>query len=370
MARFAVRKLALSHFRSHGALSIETGGASVVLYGRNGAGKTNILEAVSMLSPGSGLRRARIADMARAPARIGWKVKGEVESADGAHEVETVFSGDGARSVLVDGKPARQAALGRIVRVVWLVPAMDRLWVEGSEGRRRFLDRLAMNFDPGHARRCAAYERSLRERNRLLKERVRDPGWYQAVERQMAEAGARIETGRRSTVNRLEEAQARMETAFPMVGLSLADGDGREVLPEEDSLRSAFAEDRLVDMAAGRTRRGPHRTDLRAIHSAKGVAARQCSTGEQKALLLSLVLAGGRALAAEVGAPPILLLDEVAAHLDKSRRAELYGEIGSLSAQAWMTGTERGLFETFGGEVRTFEVVDLDGTSRVAEEAH
>lgn len=338
----------------------------IALYGPNGAGKTNILEAVSMLSPGRGLRRAGSDDLMRQPENLGWKVSAVLESLSEVHEISTWAEPDTGRQVEIDGKKAAQVALGQLARVVWLVPVMDRLWVEGAANRRRFLDRMVMSFHPSHADATLIYEKSMRERNRLLKDQVRDPAWYDALESQMAEAGGAISAHRVEVLERLRTAQEGAETAFPRADLSLVSAD--EYPPEQtaDALREAFKSGRNRDMAAGRTLTGPHRVDLHAIFAAKGVDAKFCSTGEQKALLISLILANARALAEDFGAPPILLLDEVTAHLDANRRAALYDEIHSLNAQAWMTGTGAELFTELGDRAMMIEVTDQDGLSTFA----
>jgi DNA replication and repair protein RecF len=356
--------LTLSHFRSHHVVRLTLDGRPVALFGPNGAGKTNVLEAVSLFSPGRGLRRASAADMARRPEGLGWKLTGVVRSPHQVHEFETWSEDSAARQVRIDGKPAAQTALARVARVLWLIPAMDRLWIEGAEGRRRFLDRMTLTFEPGHADVSLAYEKAMRERNRLLKDMVRDGAWYLALEAQMAEAGVVIDRNRRRALAQLAGAQQDAATSFPAADLELVHGD--EPLPETGAeLRAALAEGRNRDLAAGRTLIGPHRADLIGTYAAKGVAAKDCSTGEQKALLVSLILANARALAAEVGAAPLLLLDEVAAHLDPDRRAALYDEIVALGAQAWMTGTEKELFAAMGDRAQYFEISERDGTSAV-----
>lgn len=362
-------ELTLSHFRSHVRARLLLDGRSVAIWGPNGAGKTNILEAVSLLSPGRGLRRAPPEEIARRPEAVGWKVSAVLESLGQVHEVETFAEPGAARAVVIDGKPATQAALGRIARVLWLVPAMDRLWIEGAEGRRRFLDRMTLSFEPGHGESVLTYEKAMRERNRLLKEGVRDAGWYGALEAQMAEAGAMIQANRARALARLEVAQEGAETAFPAASLGIVGPEGEGEPDGEAELAAAFADGRGRDMAAGRTLAGPHRADLAAVYTAKGVPAAQCSTGEQKALLISLILANGRALAEDFGAPPILLLDEVAAHLDAGRRAALYDEIVALGAQAFMTGTGAELFEGLEGRAQAFEVSETGGVSTVTERA-
>ena len=247
--------------------------------------------------------------------------------------------------------------------MVWLIPAMDRLWIEGADGRRRFLDRIAMSFHPDHAQAVLTYEKAMRERNRLLKDMVRDDHWYIALERQMAEAGAEVTMIRDAALARLRAAQEGAETAFPAADLALVHPD-RDLPGSADALAHALAESRLADLRAGRTLVGPHRVDVEALYSDKGVPAAQCSTGEQKALLISLVLTNARALAEDTGSPPIILLDEVAAHLDAARRAALYDEICALGAQAWMTGTGPELFAELERRAQFVEVAETGGESR------
>ncbi len=360
----ALTDLTLSHFRSHKLARIGVDERPVAIHGRNGAGKTNILEAVSMFSPGRGLRRSSAQDMTRRPEALGWKLTGVFQSQGRACEVETWSENGAARQVRIDGKPASQLSLGKLARILWLVPSMDRLWIEGTEGRRRFLDRMALSFEPSHAAAALVYERAMRERNRLLKDQVRDEAWYLALEAQMAESGHEVHCNRLVALEHLAAAQDQVETAFPVAELDLIQTEG-EMPGTTAELREAFAESRFRDLAAGRTLVGPHRADLYGVYAAKGEPARDCSTGEQKALLISLILANARALAGQTGNPPILLLDEVAAHLDGERRSALYDEICALKTQSWMTGTGPELFDGLGARAQVLEVRETDGVSQV-----
>jgi DNA replication and repair protein RecF len=360
----AIETLALTYFRSHRAARLAFDGRPVAIVGPNGAGKTNILEAVSLLSPGRGLRRAATEDLARRPDTLGWKVTAAVQGLSAAHELETWAEPGEARQVRIDGKAATQASLGRVLRVLWLVPAMDRLWIEAAEGRRRFLDRLTLSFFPEHAEQTLTYEKAMRDRNRLIKDQVTDAHWYTALEAQMAESGEAITAHRRTAIARIAAA-ADPTSAFPSADLTLTGPDGTE---DPADLAVALAEGRRRDIAAGRALVGPHRADLRGRYSAKDVPADQCSTGEQKALLISLILANARALAQDLGRAPILLLDEVAAHLDATRRAALYDEICALGAQALMTGTEAELFATLGNRGQTLTVSDSATGSQITME--
>jgi len=358
----ALNNLTLSHFRSHKRVALTLDARPLALFGPNGAGKTNIIEAISLLSPGRGLRRAGADDLTRRPEALGWKITALLQSLHQTHEIETWAEAGSPRQLRIDGKSAPQVALGRIARILWLVPSMDRLWIEGADGRRRFLDRATLSFEPTHAEAVLTYEKAMRERNRLLKDMVRDAHWYTAIEATMAEASMAIQRNRLRAIDELTAAQAAAQTAFPTATLTLTSAE-----PIPDDLQTALADNRARDMAAGRTLIGPHRVDLDAVFACKDVPAKDCSTGEQKALLISLILANGRALTADFGAPPILLLDEVAAHLDADRRAALYDEICSLGAQAFMTGTGPELFAELGARAQYAEVTETDGQSVITQ---
>lgn len=337
----------------------------VAIHGANGAGKTNILEAISLLSPGRGIRRASAEDMTRRPEALGWKIKAQMTSQDRLHEVQTWSENGSARKVQIDEKSATQIALGRIARVIWLIPSMDRLWIEGAEGRRRFLDRMTLSFEPSHAEQVLAYEKAMRERNRLLKDQVRDAHWYKVLEMQMAESGAMIRQNRMETLAHIAAAQDQAETAFPTADLTLANAEVEDFPTTADDLAAMIADSRPRDLAAGRSLIGPHRDDVYGVFAAKGVPAKDSSTGEQKALLISLILANGRALKSMTGEPPLLLLDEVAAHLDAGRRAALYDEICALGSQAWMTGTGPELFVELGARAQHLQVSETDAGSKI-----
>lgn len=356
--------LKLSHFRSHQRTEAVFDGRPVVFLGANGAGKTNLIEAISLLSPGRGLRRAAPDDLIRQPQGIGWKITASIARGENLHEVETGALPGQPRSLRIDGKVAPQSALGRLASMLWLTPAMDRLWIEAAEGRRRFLDRMVLAFFPDHAEAALGYEKAMRQRNRLLRDHVSDGAWYGALEAQMAQTGAQLSVNRHTVIARLARA-SDPASAFPTADLTLL----CEAPTDEAALAHALAASRRADMAAGRSLLGPHRADLGAVWQAKGMSAAQCSTGEQKALLLSLVLANARALAADTGAPPLLLLDEVAAHLDAPRRAALFDELCALGAQAFLTGTEPALFAALGPRAAWFTLSDDGGYSRLAESA-
>jgi len=364
MTGLYLASLKLSHFRSHKVAELAVDARPVALFGPNGAGKTNILEAVSLMSAGRGLRRASAEEMTRRPEALGWKIRADLSALGRPHEIETWSEAHAARQLKIDGKPASQGKLAELTRVLWLVPSMDRLWIEGADGRRRFLDRMTMSFTPTHGEVVLAYEKAMRERNRLLKDQVRDAHWYRALEVQMAESGARITANRQDAVARLSEAQEAAQTVFPVAELALEEVEPLD-LTDAATFEAALAEGRVRDVAAGRTLIGPHRSDMKARYGEKDVPAKDCSTGEQKALLISLILANARALIADYGAAPIVLLDEVAAHLDPNRRAALYDEICDLGAQAWMTGTELNLFDALGARAQYVEVTEAQAVSHV-----
>jgi DNA replication and repair protein RecF len=332
----ALARLVLTDFRNHRDALLEPGPEMVVLTGENGAGKTNVLEAVSLLSPGRGLRGASLSEMARAGGGGGFAVAarlGDVEIGTGASP-----SAPERRQVRINGAPASATSLSEWLSVLWLTPAMDRLFQEGASGRRRFLDRLVLALEPGHAVHAARYEAAMRARNKLLAEEgPRDEAWLSALEARMAEHGAALAGARAGAVALLSERLAGApEGPFARAGLLLRGGD--------EDLQRELARGRTRDAAAGRTLAGPHRTDLAVTHLGKGQPAELCSTGEQKALLLSIVLAHADLVAERSGRRPVLLLDEVAAHLDRRRRAALFERLEAGGGQVWMTGTEASLF--------------------------
>lgn len=366
MPALFVERLVLTDFRCYRRLALAVDPRPVTLTGPNGAGKTNVLEGLSFLAPGRGLRRARLEDVARQGGPGGWGVAATVRTPAGAVEIGTAFRADGAgrRLVKLDGNAVSgPAALAETLHVSWLTPAMDRLFIDGTAGRRRFLDRLVAGFDNGHTARLAAYEHALRERSRLLREGGGDPAWLAALERTMSEEGVAVAASRRSVTARLNAALAIGVGSFPQADLAVRGEveawlDDAPALATEERFRARLAAERDRDAAVGGASCGPHRSDLAVRHVGKGAAAALCSTGEQKALLIAIVLAEARLHAAQRGRPPVLLLDEVAAHLDPERRAALYEEILGLGVQAWLTGTEPSLFAPLGEWAQHFRIVD------------
>ncbi len=350
--------LALTDFRSYGRAALNTHGRTVYLHGPNGAGKTNLLEAVSFLAPGRGLRGSSAAEVGRrlpgeAQGRP-WAVSVLVEDADGETRIGTGTEASGAarRIVRIAGEPAPPGRMGDHVRPIWLTPQQDRLFLEAAGDRRRFFDRLTFAAEPGHAEAATAYEKAMRERLRLLSDGPADPAWLAALEAQMGRWGALMACARARTLEALQaEIDSRGDRPFPQAGLALTGewetlaADGLDAAEIELRLVLALARSRERDAAAQRSLTGPHRGDLMVRHREKDRPAAECSTGEQKALILNLVLAQAARLSRAESAPnPILLLDEVAAHLDRVRRAALFDEIGALGLQAFLTGTDEGLF--------------------------
>jgi DNA replication and repair protein RecF len=415
--RVGVTRLVLTDFRNYRSARIELDRGPVVLTGPNGAGKTNLLEAMSFLSPGRGLRNARLSDVDRraggdpnggnpnggnpnggnpnggnpnggngaGAAGSGWAVAATVETRRGPISIGTGRIGTGLeptalspgaerRTVRIDGEPARgQAALAERLGVLWLTPPMDRLFVEGPAGRRRFMDRLVLGLDPAHAARVARYEQALRERSRLLRDgsssdrssvgRAADPAWLGALEGTMAAEGVAVAAARRDAVERLDQVCAQAQGAFPRVRLTLIGTveswlDAMPALAAEERFKEALARNRASDAPSGGAVTGPHRSDLGVVHAEKGIAAEAASTGEQKALLIAILLAQTQLQRAVRGEPPLLLLDEVAAHLDAPRRAALFEVLAGLESQTWITGTDALLFAPLKGAARFLAVAD------------
>jgi len=364
-----ILKLTLNNFRNYHAASLETGAKTIVLVGPNGAGKTNLIEAISFFAPGRGLRRANLDEVAFSEGDGSWAAAAEIEGALGLATLGTGIERpleDGAailRKCRIDREPVGSAAaFADHVRVVWLVPAMDTLFVGAPSERRRFLDRLALAVDAEHGSRVNALERSLRSRNRLLEEARPDAHWLDAVEHETAELAVAVAGQRVETVRRLDGVLAsRKGSAFPPAEIAL-DGWMEKLIPEhpaieiEERYRAVLRDNRARDAAAGRTSDGPHLTDLKVTYAHKGIAAADASTGEQKALLIGLVLAHGRLIAEMTGFAPILLLDEIVAHLDPARRAALHVELAQLGGQVWMTGADPALFAEVGDDAMVVEV--------------
>jgi DNA replication and repair protein RecF len=370
MSAARIRRLTLTNFRSYRSAQIEISAGPIVLVGPNGAGKTNLIEAISFLAPGRGLRRATLEEVAFQEGNGSWAVAAEVDGALGLAALGTGIEAPApdtpvSRKCRIDREPAVSvAALSDHLRVIWLVPAMDGIFAGPASERRRFLDRLALAVDPEHSGRVSALERALRSRNRLLEEPRPDPHWLDAIEHETAEIAVAVAAQRAETVERLQQALAARDdpaSVFPASEIALKGWieelirrqPAREV---EDRYRAVLKDNRGRDAAAGRTLDGPHLTDLAVTHARKRIAAADASTGEQKALLIGLVLAHASLLADMSGFAPILLLDEVVAHLDPERRTALYGELEGLGAQVWMTGADPAAFAEIEPHAQVFEV--------------
>ncbi len=367
-----IRRLSLANFRSYHAAQIELGPAGpVVLTGANGAGKTNLIEAISLLAPGRGLRRATMEELAFSEGDGAWAVSAEIEGMLGLATLGTGIDppagedSSPSRKCRVDRESVGSAAVfADHLRVVWLTPAMDPLFNGPASERRRFLDRLVLAVDAQHSSRVAALERSLRSRNRLLEDPRSDPHWLDAIEHETAEVAVAVAAARAETVGRLAGALTAGRNSapeFPDAEIAL-EGWMEQLLPKhsareiEDRYRALLKDNRARDAAAGRTLDGPHLSDLAVRHAGKGIPASDTSTGEQKALLIRLVLAHAGLIKDMTGFAPLLLLDEVIAHLDPARRAALYDALANLGAQVWMTGADPAAFGDIVGRAQVFEV--------------
>ena len=368
----ALTRLTLTNFRNYSGLRLDVSAHLIALSGPNGAGKTNLLEAISLLSPGRGLRGANFDELAGLGNAASWAIAAEVNTP--LHEVKLgtgwSLASDEAdcaaagRVVIIDGHVRKSSgALGDYIRMLWLTPAMDRLFAGPAGDRRRFLDRLVATFDPQHSSRVAVFEKVMRERNLLLHDSRTDAVWLASLEAHMAEAAVAIAAARLGAIEALQKHihDTRSESVFPW-GLISIEGEIESLVAAmpavraEDEYRRLLADSRTPDRAAGRTLRGTHRSDFIVIHGPKSMPAGQCSTGEQKALLIGLILAHARAVKAVANVAPVLLLDEVAAHLDRQRREGLFATLSALGSQAWMTGTDGHLFEGLAAGAQCFHV--------------
>ena len=369
MTASRIHRLTLSHFRNYRAASLATRGDMVALVGPNGAGKTNCIEAISFLSPGRGLRRATLEDVADIQGDGSWAVSAEVEGALGLATLGTGIDAPMADSTVsrrcrIDREAVTSAAaFGDHLRMVWLTPAMDGLFLGPVSERRRFFDRLVLAIDSDHSARVSALDRSLRSRNRLLEVRNYDDHWCDAIERETAELAVAVAAMRGQTAAKLDAMlrSRALTSTFPSAHIALDGWMENAALSEpatavEDRYREILKENRARDSIAGRTLDGPHLTDLQVIYAPKNMPARDASTGEQKALLIGLVLAHAGLVAEMTGITPLLLLDEVVAHLDPARRAALFDELSRLGAQVWMTGADPAAFVDLGASGEVFNV--------------
>ena len=372
-----VSRLTLGDFRNYRQLSLTLEPGAVIFTGANGAGKTNLLEAISFLTPGRGLRRATLSEVVRNGGMGGFAVHASLDGPQGEAEIGTGSdheAGDNGRKVRINGATSRSPdAMLEWLRVIWLTPTMDQLFNGPASDRRRFLDRLVLAVDPAHGQRALAYEKAMRGRNRLLADDVHDERWFEAIETQMAEAGTAIAAARVELVRLMSAMVERLpgDSPFPRAVLSIdgaveAEIGGRAAVDVEEEFRRILAEGRPRDRAAARTLAGPHRSDLLVRHAPKGQAADMCSTGEQKALLVGIVLAHAQLVGEIAGMAPILLLDEIAAHFDAERRRALFDILQQLNCQYFATGTEASLFDSLAGRAQFF-TVSAGSVSRSAD---
>lgn len=362
----SISRLKLTDFRNYAAASLTLDNRHVVLTGENGAGKTNLMEAISFLSPGRGFRRAVLTDVTRVGADGGFAIFVDLDGMQGEVAIGTgVEPGEGesvSRKLRINSTPAKSTEeLSDHLNVLWLTPSMDGLFTGSSSDRRRFLDRLVLSLDPTHARRASDFERAMRSRNRLLSEGRFDPSWLTAIETQMAELGIAMAAARHEMLGLLQSLSVNSaDTPFPTPALALEgfmdDGMDRPAADLEEDYLEALRNGRGRDATAGRTLEGPHRVDLLVRHQEKNIEASRCSTGEQKALLIGLILAHARLTADMTGFAPILLLDEIAAHLDEGRRATLFNLVDGLGGQAFMTGTDQSMFAALGDRAQFLTV--------------
>jgi DNA replication and repair protein RecF len=373
----SLSSLSLTCFRSYESVRLEISPAPVVLTGANGVGKTNILEAISLLIPGRGLRRAKLSELDNCRATYApWTVAARITGRAGEALIGTGRDAEmnddvDKRIVKIDGKLVRsQSELARHLSIIWLTPQMEQLFLEGTSAGRKFLDRLVYSFDAEHASRVADYEYAMRERNKLLQYGRADEHWLATLEATMSQTGAAIASARITTCEHINHMITASTLSFPKAHVDVSGTledllkSGATAVAAEHELAQQLARGRNTDAASGRALIGPHRSELRVTHIAKNMPAESCSTGEQKALMLSIILAQARSGAQWHGVVPVILLDEVAGHLDANRRLELFEEICQIGAQVWMTGTDATLFTGLQGEAQFLQVAD----GRVFEE--
>lgn len=363
MITHSVNKISLQHFRNYSHVAITANHESVVLVGENGAGKTNILEAISLLTAGRGLRRSLLSEMDTLDTHHTWSIYAEIIGAYGVATIGTARDSEKEESadkrlIKIDGKLSKSHTdLAKLISILWLTPQMDSLFIEGNTARRKFIDRLVFSFDSEHATRINAYDLAMRERNKLLSFSSPNTTWLSALEQKMAEQGVAIAIARQHMLEHLNSAMHSINPQFPRAYITICSAiayeNGHSALALEDEYRALLRDNRAKDAISGRTLEGVHRDRVEVQHVDKKMPAEQCSTGEQKALLISIILSQARAGTAWEGRVPVLLLDEVASHLDSNKRHALFDEITALGAQAWMTGTDREIFTPFSAQILT-----------------
>ena len=351
MSSVGIEKLKITNFRSYNALELAFDSIPTVVYGKNGVGKTNLLEAVSLLYPGKGIRRSSFYDMINQSNNHPWRVEAICRKNNNLFELETYSDGKG-RVVRIDGKKVPQNNLSSNMKIIWFLPPMDRVWMETSKDRRKFLDRMVFSLDIKHAKRCAKYEKLLRDRNRLLKDRIEDSSWYLAIEKEMAILGFEIDNCRRDFVEKLNTVLTEKNNFFPLIRLYLKD----EPIKNKEVLFENLINQRRQDLVSGRTNCGPHTNDLQGFYLEKEIDTKYCSTGEQKLSIISIILSNAKLIKEQYKISPILLLDEITAHLDEVRKENLFSELLSLESQFFISGTEGGLFNSLSTKAKFLEL--------------
>ena len=351
MSSVGIEKLKISNFRSYINLEFFFDSVPTIIYGKNGVGKTNLLEAISLLYPGKGIRRSSFHDMMNISKNLPWKVEAVCHRNKKLFELETSSNGKG-RVVKIDGKKVPQNNLSSSLKIIWFLPPMDRIWMESSKDRRKFLDRMVFSLDINHAKRCAQYEKLLRDRNRLLKDNIVDSSWYLAIEKEMAKLGFEIDNCRRHFIEKLNTVLTEKNDYFPLIKLNLKEKpiENKEVFFER------LIDQRGQDLVSGRTNCGPHTDDLHGFYLEKEIDTKYCSTGEQKLSIISIILSNAKLIKEKQNVSPILILDEITAHLDEVRKENLFSELLSLESQFFISGTEAGIFNSLRTKAKFLEL--------------
>ena len=351
MSAAGIEKVKISNFRSYKILELSFDSNPTVIYGKNGVGKTNLLEAISLLYPGKGIRRSSFHDMINLSNNISWKVEALAHRNNNLFEIETSSDGNG-RVVRIDGKKVPQNNLSSSLKILWFLPPMDRIWMETSKDRRKFLDRMVFSLDINHAKRCTQYEKLLRDRNRLLKDRIADSSWYLAIEKEMATLGFEIDNCRRDFIGKLNTVLIEKNNYFPLIKLNLKD----DPIESEEVFLKNLINQRGQDLVSGRTKCGPHKDDLQGFYLENEIDTKYCSTGEQKLSIISIILSNAKLIKEEHKVSPIMLLDEITAHLDEVRKENLFSELLSLESQFFISGTEVGIFSSLSKKTKFLEL--------------
>ena len=360
MTETALKSILLNHFRSYKKQHFTFSPRGNIFTGANGSGKTNILEAISLFSPGRGLRRSKNYEISRNPENIGWKVKGVFERFKQRFEIDIGCKERGEKTIFLDGKKIKQLQMNEIFKILWVTPQMDRLWSSGASERRNFIDRISYGFFSNHAKALSSYEKLIRERGELLRNGTLKSSWMDALEMQMVIFGIEIFRNRSETIKILNASKSTQKS-FPAPRLEIL---GEEFY-EKDSFLRKLRDSRRFDSFSGRASVGPNKSDLNLVYVDKKIDAKHCSTGEQKALLVSIILAISSEITKQSGVPPILLLDEIGAHLDSERRNELMLQLFELKVQFFITATEKGYFREDYEEINQIATFCKDGNSYI-----